>query len=96
MYNEKDLVEYAFDYIVDSDTDIEELHKWDAFSIAEAIGADIEAQLTSIEFTDKQYGELLEMLEKMVKMHEEEIDSKIDQYIEECTNNYEIKAWRFA
>lgn len=96
----KDLVEYAVDYIVDCDKDIEELHNWDAFSIAEQLAQEIEINLTDIEFTDKQYNELLEMLEKFIKNHEEEIDSRLDQYIEECIseskNYYSINAWRLA
>lgn len=85
-YKEQDLVEFAAEHITLPGRDIEDIANWDANEVAEALANEIDTWLDNIELTDRQFKDLIEVLEQLIVKYESEISDRVQAYIEECKN----------
>lgn len=82
-----DLVEFAAENITTSGADIESIVNWTAEDVAEDLANEIDTWCDNIEFTDRQYKDLIEVLTKLVKKYESEISERVQKYVDECEDN---------
>ena len=86
-YKEQDLVEFAAEHITSTGRDIEDIANWNANEVAEALANEIDTWLDNIELTDRQFKDLIEVLEQLIVKYESEISDRVAQYIAECEDN---------
>lgn len=79
-----DLVQFAAEHITSTGRDLETIANWDINEVAEALANEIDTYVDTIELSDRQFSDLIEVLEKLVAKYESEISEKVSEYIAEC------------